>query len=164
MSPWRDIWCLFENQTTAEASRFICRNCRIVVGPTKTFKELISMILEVRSMVVKICGYECFISGNYNSRIVTTGTWFIFVSIGSDIPKLHIYRSFFRQAGHIRLFDASVINWCFLILFVLTKQTAIISKSKLYIIIELINDLYRILNSYIISCNIKYIMQSTVKW
>ena len=53
-----------------EASRVICTNCIVIVVP-KTFKELISIVLEVRSIVVMICRYECFIGGSYNTIIVT---------------------------------------------------------------------------------------------
>ena len=35
-------------------ARVICTNCRINIVP-KTFKELISIVLEVRSIVVMIC-------------------------------------------------------------------------------------------------------------
>ena len=52
-----------------EASRVICTNCIVIVVP-KTFKELISIVLEVRSIVVMICRYECFIGGSYNIIIV----------------------------------------------------------------------------------------------
>ena len=52
-----------------EASRVICTNCIVIVVP-KTFKELISIVLEVRSIVVMICRYECFIGGSYNTIIV----------------------------------------------------------------------------------------------
>ena len=38
-------------------------NCIIIVGP-KTFKELISKVLVVTSIVVMIWRYECFIGGN----------------------------------------------------------------------------------------------------
>ena len=51
-----------------EASRVICTNCIVIVVP-KTFKELISIVLEVRSIVVMICRYECFIGGSYNTII-----------------------------------------------------------------------------------------------
>ena len=51
-----------------EASRAICTNCRIIVMP-KTFKELISIVLEVRSKVVMIYRYECSLGSNYNSSI-----------------------------------------------------------------------------------------------
>ena len=47
------------------ASTVICTNCRIIVV-SKTFNELISMVFEVRSIVVMNCRYECFIGGNYN--------------------------------------------------------------------------------------------------
>ena len=50
-------------------SRVMCTNCLVIVVP-KTFKELISIVLEVRSIVVMICRYECFIGGRYNTIIV----------------------------------------------------------------------------------------------
>ena len=37
----------------------------------KTFKELISIVLEVRTMVLMICRLECFIGGSYNTIIAT---------------------------------------------------------------------------------------------
>ena len=51
-----------------EASRVICTNCIVIVVP-KTFKELISIVLEVRSIVLMICRFECFIGGSYNISI-----------------------------------------------------------------------------------------------
>ena len=51
-----------------EASRVMCTNCVVIVVP-KTFKELISIVLEVRSIVVMICRFECFIGGSYNTII-----------------------------------------------------------------------------------------------
>ena len=51
-----------------EASRVICTNCIEIVVP-KTFKELISIVLEVRSIVVMISRYECFIGGSFNTII-----------------------------------------------------------------------------------------------
>ena len=56
-----------------EASRVICTNCIVIVVP-KTFKELISIVLEVRSIVVMICRYECFIGGSYNTIVDTADT------------------------------------------------------------------------------------------
>ena len=54
-----------------EASRVICTNCIVIVVP-KTFKELISIVLEVRSIVLMICRFEyfIFIGGSYNTIIV----------------------------------------------------------------------------------------------
>ena len=51
-----------------EASSFICTKCIVIVVP-KTFKELISIVLEVRSIVLMICRFECFIGGSYNTII-----------------------------------------------------------------------------------------------
>ena len=64
-----------------EASRVICTNCIVIVVP-KTFKELISIVLEVRSIVVMICRYECFIGGSYNTIII----------IGSKVILLQCHR------------------------------------------------------------------------
>ena len=69
MNSGRDIWYVFENQPVMEVSRVICTNCRIFAG---TFKELNSIVLNVRSRVVMICRYECFRGGNYNTSIVST--------------------------------------------------------------------------------------------
>ena len=52
-----------------EASRVICTNCIVIVVP-KTFKELISIVLEVRSIVLMICRFECFIGGSNNTIII----------------------------------------------------------------------------------------------
>ena len=51
-----------------EASRVICTNCIVIVVP-KTFKELISIVLKVRSIVLMICRFECYIGGSYNTII-----------------------------------------------------------------------------------------------
>ena len=51
-----------------EASRVICTNSIVIVVP-KTYKELISIVLEVRSVVDMICRYEYFIGGSYNTII-----------------------------------------------------------------------------------------------
>ena len=52
-----------------EASRVICTNCIVIVVP-KTFKELISIVLKLRSIVFMLCRFECFIGGSYNTIIV----------------------------------------------------------------------------------------------
>ena len=49
-----------------EASIVICTNC-IVVVVTNTFKELTSIVLEIRSIVLIACRFECFIGGSYNT-------------------------------------------------------------------------------------------------
>ena len=54
-----------------EASRVICTKCIVIVVP-KTFKELTSIVLEVRSIVVMICRFECFTGGSYNTIVVAT--------------------------------------------------------------------------------------------
>ena len=87
MNRCRDIWYLLESQPTMEASRVICTNCRIIVGP-KTFKELISIILEVSSIMGMICRNECVTSGNFHSALITRHTdrsWFFIISLSMEI-------------------------------------------------------------------------------
>ena len=43
-------------------ARVICTNCRTIVMP-KTFKELINIVLKVRSIVVMICSAVADMSG-----------------------------------------------------------------------------------------------------
>ena len=57
---------------TMEASRVICTNCRIIVEP-KTFKELISIVSEVRRTKIMICRYNTsivFSTGQARTRLV----------------------------------------------------------------------------------------------